>query len=1190
MQHSKFYNIYIYATSSSNNMMLLCRTLVLKINMLLFLNHKFVNKKSFTKPLCFFVFFVSLCFNVKAQRADVLINDNWQSKLLHSKTWETVNVPHNWDQYYGYRRMVHGNLHDTALYKKEIFIAKKEKQKRYLLQFEGVGSYATVLVNNEYVGDHKGGRTSFTLDITNDIKIGKNLIEVQAAHPAHINDLPWVCGGCSDERGFSEGSQPLGIFRNVHLITVNDIYIPPFGVHGWSSLNGNKGTFFSKVRFNNPNANFKPLTVEQLIIENGTKKIINKISKTFVTIVNGSFPMLEMQVSNLKLWSLKNPYLYKIVTRLKQDEKIIDEQNIDFGFRTIRWAADKSKLFINDEQVFVNGIAEYEHLIGNSHSFSDAQINSRIKWITNAGFNAFRDAHQPHNLLYGKLLNQKGMLWWSQFSAHIWYDTEEFKTNFKKLLEEWILERRNDPALFMWGLQNESKLPKEFTEECAAIIRELDPTASTQRLITTCNGGSGADWDVPQNWSGTYGGDVNNYGNELKKQKLVGEFGAWRTLGLHSDDLNAEGHTEEKACNIIETKIRKANEVKDSVVGHFFWLFNSHENPGRVQSGEGVREMDRVGPINYKGLLTAWEEPTDLYYLFQSNYADKNKNPMVYIVSHTWPAQFSIPQKNKIIKVYSNCDVVELHDIKNKISYGQIKNEGIGYHFEWELGDSANGVYAAYGYVNGKKVTADTLPTFDNYISSIVYTEKSFIIKNLFIKDYEPYLKYDFGGGSSNLYEFTNTDFITDRAFEKDTDSIGTTSWTNQFKELPSFYASQGNGYSFIKENVMNNFLNTFRYGQNKLKFHCNMPNGKYKVQLFFIEPWIGVVQKINGSGMRLFDVAINGKTVIENLDIWKEANGANKLLIKTINVTIVNQKFELSFPNIKAGQAIISALTILKPKAVITKPFMLKNNSIIDVPSTASGFAMQWLSINDNPFTMEDASVLNLPAPLYGATYLSRLASNETVQFKLKKNSNVYVAANALAQNLFYKDWNKINEKMVVNVKGSVANFSVYQKYFEKNKLIHLPLDTFDIIAIVPASNMQPAFDLKPIKQYKANVAFITDNVIKDSIQNRICAIAQNNESATISFPIDIGAADIYSFTTKYYYELEQKLPATMQIKDANGVVYLNEQVNFINTKKGKWNQFTVNTNSMINAGKYYVTYFINNAKQLAINGIDVQ
>jgi hypothetical protein len=45
-----------------------------------------------------------------------------------------------------------------------------------------------------------------TLDVTDELKQGVNRLEVKAEHPEMIADMPWVCGGCSSEWGFSEGS------------------------------------------------------------------------------------------------------------------------------------------------------------------------------------------------------------------------------------------------------------------------------------------------------------------------------------------------------------------------------------------------------------------------------------------------------------------------------------------------------------------------------------------------------------------------------------------------------------------------------------------------------------------------------------------------------------------------------------------------------------------------------------------------------------------------------------------------------------------------------------------------------------------------------------------------------------------------------------------------------------------------
>ncbi|MEO8406241.1 MAG: sugar-binding domain-containing protein, partial [Chitinophagaceae bacterium] len=115
-------------------------------------------------------------------REDILLNDNWRTIVasenqfplqnafsrtnIKDDKWEKVNVPHNWDSYAGYRRLLHGNLHGVAWYRKKFSINEPNPQKRFFLFFEGVSSYAEVYLNGKKVGEHAGGRTTFTIDIT----------------------------------------------------------------------------------------------------------------------------------------------------------------------------------------------------------------------------------------------------------------------------------------------------------------------------------------------------------------------------------------------------------------------------------------------------------------------------------------------------------------------------------------------------------------------------------------------------------------------------------------------------------------------------------------------------------------------------------------------------------------------------------------------------------------------------------------------------------------------------------------------------------------------------------------------------------------------------------------------------------------------------------------------------------------
>ena len=405
----------------------------------------------------FLIGFILALTDVFAQRQDILLNNTWQTQLdqLNSKdlthytladfndsNWKKVNVPHNWDDYGGYRRFMHGNLHGNAWYRKKFTVKTTANQKLFLF-FEGVSSYATVWLNGKQIGTHAGGRTTFTLDASESIfRNGKeNILAVYAEHPAQIRDLPWVCGGCSDERGFSEGSQPLGIFRPVHLIISNAVKIEPFGVHAWNdtTVREENSTINLQIEVKNHQKRQAKITVENLFIDSAGKVIQSVKSKISlqadeVEKVSQTFKNLE----NVTLWSLENPYLYKIITHIKSGNKILDSDTLNYGIRWISWPksakAKDQRFYLNGKPIFINGIAEYEHAIGYSHAFTAEEVQSRVKLMQQAGFNSFRDAHQPHNLLYGSLMEEKGILWWTQFSAHVWFDHPQFKENFKNYL------------------------------------------------------------------------------------------------------------------------------------------------------------------------------------------------------------------------------------------------------------------------------------------------------------------------------------------------------------------------------------------------------------------------------------------------------------------------------------------------------------------------------------------------------------------------------------------------------------------------------------------------------------------------------------------------------------------------------------------------------------------------------------
>ena len=794
----------------------------------------------------------------KGKRQIMSLNQDWQ--VSFGKTSEDsitkkmgtfrVNVPNNLDDYYGYRQLKHGNLHGTATYEKH-FSVHKQTGKRYFLQLEGVGTFATVKVNRKSYPKELVGRTSFMLDISDALREGDNTLNIKVEHPAMQTNNPWPCGGCSSEWGFSEGSQPFGIFRPVSLIETDEVRVEPFGVHVWN--NEVCDSVFVDTEVKNYSDHEQTIEVISKLALSSGKTAFRQAGK--ITLKAGETQVVRHQakVSDAHLWSITDPYLYTLSSIIKREGKTIDDVATPFGIRTISWPVLRQKqaalrgdsaqmdkkdgrFYLNGSPVFINGTCDYEHLFGQSHAFSHEQIASRVKMMRQAGFNAFREAHQPHNLYYQQLLDEQGMLFWSQFSAHVWYDTSAFRKNFKRLLRRWIKERRNSPSVILWGIQNESVMPKDFTEECAAIIREMDPTAQTMRAITTCNGGEGSDWNVIQNWSGTYGGTADKYDQELKQpnQLLNGEYGAWRTLGfrssdaekLHAGDAKAlsKAYTEDAFVSLLGKKAMLAESARDSVCGHFQWLFVSHENPGRVQPDEAYRRIDKVGPFNYKGLLTPWEQPTEGFYWYRNHYAkvqpdtltptaaDRNRNLLKPAEGYTY-----------LYRV--NCGGDAVTD-----SYGS----------EWEQDDSV------YSHSWAERFGMNPFTASQGHITSRIHGLKS-------------------------------------------------SSAASQHAAAPDAKLFQ-----------------YFRWGRHALNYQFAVPDGEYRVELYFAEPWLGKHEGtgIDCDGERIFDVAINDSVVVDDLDLWAEAGFAGACK-KVVDIKVKGGLLTVSFPEVKVGEAIISAIAI---------------------------------------------------------------------------------------------------------------------------------------------------------------------------------------------------------------------------------------------------------------------------------------
>lgn len=1177
------------------------------------------------KPVAilFALILLSACTNNKEVRKIISLNTGWKSIAMDSLSesdgiysisdfddseWKSVDIPHNWDDYYGYRRLRHGNLHGVAWYRRELTINKESENSRYFLWFEGVGSYATVWMNGMKVGYHAGGRTSFTVDITDAISFnGENVLLVRADHPPNIRDLPWVCGGCSPEWGFSEGSQPFGIFRPVHLVVTAPIRIEPFGVHVWNDVGAGKVSVNTHIR-NYSQVHETVCLVSR--IEDKQGKIVSR-KETKTEIRPGETITIQQHFTDIRqphLWSPEDPYLYKLVSQIHQNKVNVDRTVTQFGIRWIHWDIDgdsaTNRFYLNGKPYFINGTAEYEHLLGQSHAFSEKQVEARVEQIKSAGFNAFRDAHQPHNLRYQHFWDSLGILWWPQMAAHIWFDNPAFRENFKKLLSDWIIERRNSPSIILWGLENESTLPEDFARECADLIRQLDPTASIQRKITTCNGGTGTDWNVIQNWSGTYGGDPALYGDELIKHALNGEYGAWRSIGLHTEgEFVQDGPlSEERFCLLMESKIRLSDSVSSQCCGHFHWLFASHENPGRIQGGEGIRDIDRLGPVNYKGLFTIWGEPTDGYYLYRSNYAPKEHDPMVYIVSHTWEDRWINSGIKNGIRVFSNCDEVELFN--GSASLGKKNNPGRGSHYTWDSVEINNNILHAVGYVNKRKAAEDciVLNHQDTAINIADFAGNDISVPKE-IKGHHYLYRVNCGG--PDYTDRYGHKWMADLPYDG-TKSWGSVSWTGDFRDLPSNYGSQRYTRDPIKGTLDWPLFQTFRYGRHRLKYHFPLPDGDYLVELFFIEPWYGTGGGIDCEGWRVFNVAFNGKNVINDLDIWRET-GHDHVLKKTIRTTIDSGYLEISFPEVLSGQAVISAIAIsTKDKKILPVP---RSTGLIKELLSKNGeikgqWTIQyWLSTGIRNYSDERSAFFHLPPELHGAEWIRTPCSKANLLFGTSvaivpdEDVDLFIGipGNHPGPYSWMDGFIRTGEVLGTTLDGKCF-YTIFRKRCPGSDTIELgPFtvpdrkdDRMPVIAFQPATNLDAPIDLRESVTYQAEDARYS-NSSKVLIKAGKPSVWIRGKEGYINWKITVGIAAKYGLEFRYMNPQNHSVFATVDITTDNDIPVYQGVIEFL-PSGDRWKSIRTDTHSSINAGDFRIILNAGGSDELLFDWLKVQ
>ena len=234
---------------------------------------------------------------------------------------------------------------------RKTFTLQKSKDlqaKKIFIEFDGVYRNSEVWINGTYLGKRPNGYISFRYELTPYIKYGaNNVIAVKVDNSKQPNSR-WYSGS--------------GIYRNVHLLTTNSVFVDNWGTYVTTpNINADSAEISIQTTVSNVMRFAQSVGVEQLLYD-ASGKLVSQIKGALMVNTGSSNKYFQkMSVKKPVLWSLENPYLYKLVTRLNIFGLQTDEYTTTVGIRSFTFDVQKG-FMLNGKHVKINGVCNHHDL------------------------------------------------------------------------------------------------------------------------------------------------------------------------------------------------------------------------------------------------------------------------------------------------------------------------------------------------------------------------------------------------------------------------------------------------------------------------------------------------------------------------------------------------------------------------------------------------------------------------------------------------------------------------------------------------------------------------------------------------------------------------------------------------------------------------------------------------------------
>lgn len=356
----------------------------------------------------------------------VLADSAQMSKTdYHDTHWRALNLPHDWAVEGDFLCSNPSGAGGGALpggigwYRKTFNLQKKQGE-RYFIEFDGVYMNARVYINGKEVGYRPYGYSSFEYDITPYLTAGRNVVAVRVDNSDQPNSR-WY-SGC-------------GIYRHVWFTKTADVHVKHWGVHVVANPDGR-------------------VSVTADVESQG------KAYKVRNQVFDAQGRAVGLKVRRPHLWSVDDPYIYKVRTQVLVGGKVVDEVWTNTGFRSFRFDA-KTGFWLNGKNMKLNGVCEHHDFGCLGAVVNEDAMHRKLVRLKKMGVNAIRSSHNPPAPELLNMCDTMGLIVMDE-SFDMWR-RRKTQNDYARFFDEWherdladlILRDRNHPSILMWSIGNE---------------------------------------------------------------------------------------------------------------------------------------------------------------------------------------------------------------------------------------------------------------------------------------------------------------------------------------------------------------------------------------------------------------------------------------------------------------------------------------------------------------------------------------------------------------------------------------------------------------------------------------------------------------------------------------------------------------------------------------------------------------